>query len=82
MHRDPHLAVRGYFETVTHREAGTHPYPLAKFAQNPLHIRTPAPCLGEHNEYVFKEVVGVSEAEYQELLRQQIIGDTYTEDAR
>ncbi len=84
-----HLANRrqcglsNFFEQVTHPEAGTHPYPggLAKFSRTPLHIRQPAPMLGQHNEAVFKGIVGVSDAEYQELLQEQVIGDTYLDSA-
>ena len=84
MHQEPHLLARDYFEEVTHPEAGTHPYPgpLAKFSGTPLHIREPAPCLGQHNPYVLKEVVGLSDAEYDDLLGDQVIGDTYVESAR
>ncbi|MSQ27776.1 MAG: CoA transferase [Dehalococcoidia bacterium] len=84
MHGNRHLAERGFFETVTHPEAGTHPYPggLAKFSATPLHIRQPAPMLGQHNEAVFKGIVGVSDDEYEELLREQIIGDSYLEAAK
>jgi hypothetical protein len=36
-----------------------------------------APCLGEHNEYVYKAILGVSDAEYEELVALGQIGDTY-----
>lgn len=98
MFENPHLKARGYFEAVTHpmtgpiieedgvikHTPGTHLYPgpVAKLSQTPLSIRTPAPTLGQHNEYVYKQILGLSEAEYQELLDEQIIGDTYLETAR
>jgi len=28
----------------------------------------PAPCLGQHNEYVFRELLGMSEEEFSEWL--------------
>jgi crotonobetainyl-CoA:carnitine CoA-transferase CaiB-like acyl-CoA transferase len=73
---DAHLQCRGFFELVRHREAGTHMYPgmLFKMNKTPLSIRKPPPCLGEHNDYVFREVVGMSEAEIAELEKEQIIG--------
>lgn len=84
MHSDPHLRERGFFQVVTHPEAGTHPYPgpLARLSGTPLSIRWPAPTLGEHNAYILKEIVGVGDSEYDELLREEIVGDTYREDAR
>ena len=44
---DPHLEARGFFDTVTHPEAGTHPYigMYAKFSKTPGSIRKPAICL-------------------------------------
>ncbi len=75
-YHDAHLQGRGFFELVSHREAGTHLYPGMLFNMNktPLNIRKPAPCLGEHNDYVFKEVIGMSDGEIAELEKEQIIG--------
>ena len=36
-------------------------------------IYTPAPRLGAHNEYVFKEVLGIPDVEYDRLIEQQVI---------
>jgi crotonobetainyl-CoA:carnitine CoA-transferase CaiB-like acyl-CoA transferase len=76
---DPHLNDRGYFETITHPVAGTHPHPgpVFDFSATPLHIRGPAPCLGEHNEYVYKDIIGVSDEEYTQLVEEKHIGDSY-----
>jgi crotonobetainyl-CoA:carnitine CoA-transferase CaiB-like acyl-CoA transferase len=73
---DPQLASRGFFEVVSHREAGTHLYPgmLWKMSGTPLSIRKPPPCLGEHNEYVFKNVIGMSDEEIADLEKGQVIG--------
>jgi crotonobetainyl-CoA:carnitine CoA-transferase CaiB-like acyl-CoA transferase len=78
---DPHLESRGFFETVTHPEAGTHPYigMYAKFSKTPGSIRKPAPLLGEDNEYVFGELLGLSQAEMDRLVQDGIIGTTPTE---
>jgi crotonobetainyl-CoA:carnitine CoA-transferase CaiB-like acyl-CoA transferase len=71
-----HLVNRGFFEMVSHREAGTHLYPgmLWKMSETPLSIRKPPPCLGEHNNYVFKEVLGMSNEEIIELEKEKLIG--------
>jgi crotonobetainyl-CoA:carnitine CoA-transferase CaiB-like acyl-CoA transferase len=34
----------------------------------------PGPVLGEHNEYVFKEVLGMSDEEIKELADEGVIG--------
>ncbi len=73
---DPQLNSRGFFEAARHREAGTHLNPgmLWKMSRTPLNIRRPAPCLGEHNDYVFKDVIGMSSEEIAELEAEQLIG--------
>ncbi len=73
---DAQLISRGFFEVVHHREAGTHMHPgmLWKMDKTPCRIHHPAPCLGEHNDYVFKEVLGMSDDEIAELEKDNIIG--------
>lgn len=83
MFDDPHLVARGFFRTVPHPEAGAFPLagPAYKMSRTPIAIRTPAPLLGEHNEHVYQEILGLSDAEYLELVEAGIIGDTYVETA-
>jgi len=38
-----------------------------RFSETPGDIRTPAPCLGEHSEYVYREMLGMSAEEYATL---------------
>ena len=33
----------------------------------------PAPCLGQHNEYVFREILGMSDDEIANLLAEGVI---------
>ena len=63
--RDPHLAARQSFIRLTHPVAGecNHPTQPVKLSENPSHITT-SPCLGEHNRYVYKELLGISDDEY------------------
>ncbi len=77
--QDPHMEARGFFEVVTHPVAGTHPHagPAFDFSNTPLHIRGPAPSLGQHNEYVYKQLLGYSDAEYAHLVEEKHIGDAY-----
>lgn len=73
---DPQMNDRGFFETVTHPECGTHRYPgLAyRMSKTPSGIRLPAVRMGEHNEYVYKQILGVSDEEYAELEKEGHIG--------
>lgn len=78
---DPQLRARGFFETVTHPDAGVHDYPgiLWHMSHTPAHIRRPACCLGEHNAYVYGEVLGYSPEEIARMTKDKHIGDTYIE---
>jgi len=69
LNRDPQLAHRRHFRQVEHRVIGKHlAETLAlRFSQNPGDIRMPAPCLGEHSEYVYRELLGMSAEEYAAL---------------
>lgn len=66
---DPHLNARGFWETVTHPEAGTAPF-LSRpfqFSKTPGVTRRHAPLLGEHTEEVLRDVGGLTDAEIAEL---------------
>jgi crotonobetainyl-CoA:carnitine CoA-transferase CaiB-like acyl-CoA transferase len=73
---DPHITAREFFETVTHPIAGTHRYPGAawKMTGTSLRTRTPAPLLGEHNDYVLRDLLGLTDAEVDTLADRQVIG--------
>lgn len=76
IYNDPHISARGYLENVTHKEAGTHLSPGIswKMSKTPGWIRMPGPCLGEHNEYVLGELLGLTQEDIQELEKAQVIG--------
>ena len=73
---DPHLKERGYYTTLTREEVGTHAYPgvYAKLSKTPGEIKWPSPSLGEHNEYVLGELLGISQDEMLKLADENIIG--------
>jgi crotonobetainyl-CoA:carnitine CoA-transferase CaiB-like acyl-CoA transferase len=73
--KDPHLAARGFFEEPVHTEAGAWPMegPLFRFKASQPHLRRNAPCFAEHNDYVFKELLGKSDAEVERLLAAGVI---------
>jgi crotonobetainyl-CoA:carnitine CoA-transferase CaiB-like acyl-CoA transferase len=76
---DPHLNARGFFETVSHCECGTHRYPgmLWKMSKTPGQIRTAACCLGEHNDYVYRQLLGMPDQEIARLRQTGHIGESY-----
>jgi benzylsuccinate CoA-transferase BbsF subunit len=66
---DPQLKHRNYFQRVKHSEIGEcyqQAWPI-EMSKSPLKIR-PAPCLGEHNEYVFTKILGLSDKEFVDYL--------------
>ncbi len=73
---DPHYRARGFFQTIAHSEAGTHPHvsSAARLPEAPLPVRRPAPCLGEHNSWVLGELIGASTEELRRLEDEGKIG--------
>jgi len=75
---DPHLKDRGTFQMIDRAIVGTHPYPVPsapfRLSKSHMTIRRPAPLLGEHNDYVLRELLGMSNEEIQSLVDEQIIG--------
>ena len=73
---DPHLQERGYFEEVTHPDAGTHVLsgPIWRLAGVEGPVQRPAPCLGEHNRHVLRDILGMPESAMSRLEEQDIIG--------
>jgi crotonobetainyl-CoA:carnitine CoA-transferase CaiB-like acyl-CoA transferase len=79
--REPHLNARGFFEVIQQEEVGAYRYPgfLWKMSETPLFCRLPPPLMGEHNDYVFRELLGLAQEEIGSLTEEQIIGgDRYT----
>jgi len=72
--RDPQLSHRGHFRYLHHVEIGTHAYdgPAFKLSKTP-DTQSAAPALGQHNEFVFKEIVGLSDDEIADYLIEGVI---------
>ena len=73
--RDPQIAARGVFFEMDHPVIGP-----ARFEGMPVHFShtapdnwRSAPLLGEDNAYVFKDIVGMSDDEFDELSDEGII---------
>jgi crotonobetainyl-CoA:carnitine CoA-transferase CaiB-like acyl-CoA transferase len=67
---DPHLAARGWWEELAPPEVGeAHRFvtPPWRLSASPFRPSTPAPLLGEHNDHVYREVLGLSAKEYAAL---------------
>jgi benzylsuccinate CoA-transferase BbsF subunit len=71
--RDPHVVKRGAIIQQNHPVGGKinvyrAPWKSALTAKNP-----PAPCLGQHNDYVFKTLLGMSGSEVARLSEEKVI---------
>ena len=73
---DPHLQERGYFQEITHPDAGVHLLsgPMWKLSEAGEPRHEPAPCFGEHNPYILREVLGLTDTAYRELEEEEVIG--------
>jgi crotonobetainyl-CoA:carnitine CoA-transferase CaiB-like acyl-CoA transferase len=74
--KDALARQRGVLVDVNHTEAGPTVQLASPFrfsGADPVPVR-PAPLLGEHSLEVFQEFLGMSEAEYDELVRAGVSG--------
>jgi benzylsuccinate CoA-transferase BbsF subunit len=75
MDHDPQLKYRHYFTELDHPEVGKYRtnsgahFRLSKYEDELVR----APLLGEHNEYVFKKILGVPDDEYDKLVEEEVI---------
>lgn len=77
---DPHLRARDDWQRVTHPMAGTHAYfkpVIGHMSKTPLAIRKHAPTVGEDNEYVYKQVLGYSDEEYERFVAEGHAGTSF-----
>jgi crotonobetainyl-CoA:carnitine CoA-transferase CaiB-like acyl-CoA transferase len=83
---NPQLQHRGYFEVEEHAVTGAHPIPMVPFRY--LHrdaaardgaraswMRRPSPLLGEHNDEVLGDLLGLPPEELATLRERDVIGD-------
>jgi len=73
---DAHLIARGYWQPVDRPYMGVHQQPSAPFREDgaAYAVRMPAPTLGQHNDEVFKGLLGMTQQELERLAELQVIG--------
>ena len=78
----PQLRARDFFEELEIEGVGTHTYPgiMTKWENTPNQIRSSPPKLGEHNEEIYKELLGYTESQYRELVSKGFVGTDYSEE--
>jgi benzylsuccinate CoA-transferase BbsF subunit len=67
---DPHVAARGFLAYLEHPEVGARPVTRLPWLIEPAVTERyiHAPLLGQHNEYVFQTLLGLTAAEYQHVI--------------
>ena len=70
LRNDPQLEHREHYWMLDHPTMGHRAYdgPSFRLSETPAELTKAAPLLGEDNEYVYKEIVGMSDDEYVEHL--------------
>ena len=79
LYADPQLAHDGFFKRFEHADAGTHDYPglMWTMDRTPNELRTPPVRLGEHNDYVYGELLAYPAERRAALERDGHIGTRY-----
>jgi crotonobetainyl-CoA:carnitine CoA-transferase CaiB-like acyl-CoA transferase len=74
---NPQHVARGFFEELSHPVAGPQRYPGLPFrlAQGPARwYDSPPPLLGQHNDLVLRDELGLSDAERSQLRTDDVVG--------
>jgi len=71
--RDPHVLARGVFETVDHPILGETRVLRPPWRLDGAGVPGPAPLLGQHNQYVLKEILGLEAAEIEALVAASVV---------
>ena len=72
---DPQLKEQGYFTWLEHNECGPMPYDRVQFSlsRTPGRLAWAAPTVGQHNEHVLREMIGLSEDDVGELIASEVL---------
>ncbi|MET0578802.1 MAG: CoA transferase [Ilumatobacteraceae bacterium] len=74
---DPQIQARGWMRPLTTTDVGTHRHPSHPFRGVPLAWRRGSPALGEDNDYVYREILGVDDEEFEHYRRTNILAEDY-----
>lgn len=74
VHRDEQLEHRHHFWSLDHLDIGPHRYDGINFtmSRTPGELRTAAPRLGEHTEWLCTRILGMTDAEFVQLLEEGV----------
>ena len=74
LHCDPQLKHRRYFQFREHAEIGSCSHSRLPFvlSKTPGEVRMSAPLLGEHNDYVCTEILGLPDEKFVQMLQEGV----------
>ena len=74
---DPQLRTRGTWQMQTHPDAGTWEMeaPPWQLSRTPGEMRLPTPGFAEHNQYVFRDLLGLDDATIAGLYERRVTAD-------
>jgi crotonobetainyl-CoA:carnitine CoA-transferase CaiB-like acyl-CoA transferase len=78
---DPQLAARQWLRPLRSLDVGTHPHPGLPYRGVAQVWRRGSPTLGEDNEYVYKQVLGVSDEEFEHYRAERILAEDYLDES-
>ena len=72
---DPQVKHRRHYEWLNHRVMGLRAYnsPAYRLSKTPWQPKKAGPCIGEDNEFVYKEILGFSDDDIADLLVEGVI---------
>jgi crotonobetainyl-CoA:carnitine CoA-transferase CaiB-like acyl-CoA transferase len=74
---DPQVVSRGWIRALPSSDVGTFDHLGHAFRGIPLSWERGAPALGEDNEYVFKQILGLDDDDYLRLVEQRVAVEDY-----
>ncbi|MQF69875.1 CoA transferase [SAR202 cluster bacterium AD-804-J14_MRT_500m] len=82
VYNDPHLNDREFFNTIDHKVIGKYQYPGFpwKMTRRKQVVHHGPNSLGEHNQDVYGDLLGLSDSEIEYLKAEGVIGDTFPPD--
>ncbi len=76
---DPQLKHRQHYRVLTHPVIGPHSYhaPAYKLSEAPCDIKRAGPTLGQDNDHVYKEILGMTDDDISDMIAEGVITTEY-----
>ena len=71
--RDGHVAAREVFVSIEHPRLGKLRAVRPPWRMDGAHVSEPSPLLGQHNDYVLGEILGLDAPEIARLVAEQVV---------